>query len=435
MRDEQHVRALLQHAAELADLGPAPVERLVAAGRRRRRRNRILTAATAAVAVAAAVTIPAAIRAGSHAGPVTAPRPARPTETAAGLARGHWTHLPDSPLIGRQLGNYLATWTGRELVVAGFGGEANKVEGATYVPGAGWHSIAAIPDGLGNSIQQIFWAGSDLVVLHQAGPGPTSVAAVYAPERNKWSVIAFPLPTSANGPQLAGTSFGDQIVFAEAVAGRVEAYSYSVPARSWHRLSVPLPGSHKITEVTMTTAGRRLILLSTWNNGPPGVGESGSSGVDVRAMTGGSWRTVTGWPQQVPHICAQPAAGGQIFLAPTTTSTIWPRTYLANADTLTVRAVPPGPPAPAESGFPKLRYVPGLWTGAAVIAFAPDYGMNFGPEIFHDNMAALDPASGRWYRLQSGPPDYAMAWPLSPIWGGDRMYVTNGGALWSFGTT
>jgi hypothetical protein len=45
----------------------------------------------------------------------------------------------------------------------------------------------------------------------------------------------------------------------------------------------------------------------------------------------------------------------------------------------------------------------------------------------------LDLATGRWYRLPSGPPGYYKAWPLAPVWGGDRMYVTNGTVTWTFG--
>jgi hypothetical protein len=60
--EEQRVRGLLTAAAELPDLAPAPVDRLIASGRRRRARTRILAGAAVAVAVAAAVAIPASLR-------------------------------------------------------------------------------------------------------------------------------------------------------------------------------------------------------------------------------------------------------------------------------------------------------------------------------------------------------------------------------------
>jgi hypothetical protein len=440
MTEEQRARDLLTAAAELPDLTPAPVERLIATGRRRRALNRVLTAAAAAVAVAVAVTIPAAIRGGApHRAP--APRTSPPAlTTAAELARYHWMQLPGSPLQGKNLVNFVAAWTGRELVVAGDGGTDDEVEGAAYVPGVGWHTIAAIPDGLGTSIWGFLLVGNDLVVLHRSRPGaagPAFMAAIYVPAANRWSVFAFPLPVTSDAGQLRGASFGDQIVFAEPVAGRVEAYAYSPTAMAGHRLSVPLPRSHKVVAVSMATVGQRVILWSTWKNGrTSGAARSRPAGVDVREMTaGGGWHTATGWPQGLRSVWPQSAAGGQIFLAPNYQP---PATYgvadLVNGDTLAVRAVPAAPLVPRqEGGGRSLRYVPGLWTGAAVIAFAADYGENFGPEIFHDNMAALDPVSGHWYRLQSGPPRYTIVWPLTPIWAGDRMYVTNGAVLWSLG--
>jgi hypothetical protein len=178
-----------------------------------------------------------------------------------------------------------------------------------------------------------------------------------------------------------------------------------------------------------------MVLWSYWDN-ETGVREDSltHSGVDVRALTAGrSWAGVNGWPANLRYILsAQPAVGGQILLTFEQSLPHAPG-YLVNARTLAVRGLPTAPHAPAEPGFGNNRFAPGLWTGAAVIAFAPAFGAENGPEIFYDNMAALDPASGQWYRLPTGPPHQAIPWPLAPVWGGDTMYVTNGTVLWSFG--
>jgi hypothetical protein len=262
------------------------------------------------------------------------------------------------------------------------------------------------------------------------------VAAIYVPAANAWTVTAFPLPsTGTDSNLLAATSLGDQIVFAEVVSGRLETYSYSLSARSWRQLAVSLPTAHKVTQLSMVTAGDRVILWSTWDDSPPaGRGGPGTSGADIRVMTAsGSWHAAS-LPPAVQSYTPVSAAGGRIFLlASLLRGPARNTAYLLNAVSLTASPVEPAPAAPIENGLPADDYVPELWTGAAVLAFAPDYAMNFGPEIFHDYMAALDPAASRWYYLPSGPPGYSVAWPLTPVWAGHEMFVTNGTVLWSFG--
>ncbi len=448
MTEEERVRSLLTAAAELPDLGPAPVERLIASGRRRRVRGRILTAAAAAVAVAAAVTIPAAIRggtapSGSVAQPKVSPGTAPPGVSAAELARGHWAELPDSPLAGDGvLGSYVAAWAGDEFVVTGYGGDPNEIGGAAYVPGAGWHVIAPAPPSHFD-VRDMFWAGDYLIVLRR-GPrvsqgSPAVLAAIYAASTNTWSVTPFPLPTeSAGEPELiAAAQLGNQLVFAEARAGKAAVYSYSLSARSWRPVALSLPAGHKVSRLEMVAVGGRLVLWSSWDDAAAGsLAGAGASGVDVRILgPGGSWRALSGWPAELADFSlAGPAAGGRLLLFSSLDRPTSPA-YLVDGATLAVSALPASPPAPRQDGYGqlKLTYSPTLWTGAAVVAFAPDYALNFGPQIFHDNMVALDPATGRWYRLPAGPPRTSVVWPLAPVWGGDHMYVTNGSATWSFG--
>jgi hypothetical protein len=445
--EEERVRSLLTAAAELPDLGPAPVEQLIASGRRRRVRTRILTATAAAAAVVAAVTIPAVIHGaaappGSEAPRYASPGTVPPGVSAAELAHGHWTRLPASPLANGDLGSYVAAWASHELVVTGYGGGPNKIEGAAYVPGAGWHVIAPAPPSHFD-VRDMFWAGDYLIVLRR-GPrvsqgSPAVLAAIYAAGTNSWSVTPFPLPTgSARDPELiAAAQLGNQLVFAEARAGKAAAYSYSVSARSWRPVALSLPAGHKVSRLEMVAVGGRLVLLSSWDDAAAGsLAASGTSGVDVRILgPGGSWRALPGWPAELADFSvAGPAAGGRLLLVSSLYRLTFPA-YLVDGATLAVGVLPASPSAPRQAGYGqlKLTYSPTLWTGAAVVAFAPDYRMNFGPEIFHDNMVALDPATGRWYRLPSGPPHYDLAWPLPPVWGGDTMYVTNGTVLWSFG--
>lgn len=437
MNDEQHVRTLLRRAAELPDLGPAPVGRLIAAGRRRRSRNRVMAAATAAIAVTAAVTIPIVIGGASRVRPPAGGPAVSQDATGAALAHGHWSQLPTSSLRG-VMGDFLAAWTGKELLVV----NESSLEGAAYVPGARWHQIAAIPDGLGTDNRGVFWTGDGLVVLYRrpaAAPGgPQSVAAIYNPATNTWSVVSFPQATFPGGePELfAVAPLGDQIVFAAIVSGRPEAYSYNVASRSWRRLALSLPARHKVAQLTMLSADDRLVLWSTWNNGPDDkLATAGTSGVDVRAMApGGTWTAVAGWPQDLQYFTFDGPVGGQVLLTFEVPPQSLPHgvAYLMNAGTLALRALPDGPAAPSEPGFGHLVFTPGLWTGSAVLWFSPDYTLNAGPAIFDENMAALDPASGRWYRLRSGPPS-PIVWPLPPVWTGTQMLVTDGTALWSFG--
>ncbi len=427
MSDEQRVRSLLTAAAEVPDLAAAPVERLIAAGRRRRRLNQIAAAAAAAVAVVAAVTIPALFRGAAVPGPA-APRIASPAVTAAELSHGHWSRLQQSPI--REVGDFIAAWTGREILLV----NVNRLEGAAYVPGVGWHRIAAIPDGLGTDMQDAFWTGSDLVVLHR-GPAAAHgaaapVAAIYTPASNTWSVVGFPLPAQSGcEPQsCAVASLGDRIVFAEVVSGRLMAYDYSLSTRSWQRLHVSLPASHRVSQLSMIAADGRLILWSSWNSGPGfSLGKAGTWGVDVRTMNAdGVWRAVAGWPQNLVYFTPQSAANGQILLVSAGGESHLPAAYLVDAATLKLRPVTAAPLIPGATQ---------IWTGAAVVAVGAASSFPY-PHAPNYAVTVLDPSTGRWSRPVTGPPGQSPAlldFPVSVIWAGTQLVVTDGQFVYAFG--
>ena len=429
MTEEQRVRRLLTAAAELPDLVPAPVERLIAVGRRRRRRHRIVAAAATVVAVAAAVTIPAAMRG------TVSPRPVPPQNTtgvtAAELTRGHWKQLPPPPSYIAEGFDTDAFWTGHELLVVVY---VNAFAGAAYTPGQGWHSIARIPNGLGNDMRDVVWTGSRLVVLrrgpHAGHGGPASVAAIYSPASNTWSKVGFPLPTDhlSSNPGLAVASFDDRIVFAEMVSGRLEAASYSTSTGSFRSLQVSLPAAHRVSQLSMIGANGRLILWSSWNNGSLNApARAGTSGVDVRVMNaGGSWYPVTGWPQDLVGYTPQSASGGRILLVSGAFGLPHaPAAYLVDAATLRLRPVPASPLG-SEAGE--------LWTGAAVVAVGSS-GHPAYPAAPNYAVTALDPWRGGWTRPVAGPREQSPAMadsPVSVVWAGNMMVVTNGRFAYAF---
>ena len=76
---------------------------------------------------------------------------------------------------------------------------------------------------------------------------------------------------------------------------RVEAASYDPATGKWQRQDPPLPAAHPALAIAMVAAGR-VIIWSLWGRmqqtGPNSF--AGYSGVDVRALSEGRWRGVTG---------------------------------------------------------------------------------------------------------------------------------------------
>lgn len=451
MNDEQQIRALLARAAELPETVRPQPGPLLARGRRHRR-ARAAGAALAACAVAAvAIAVPLALRGASQPGPPGTPAnpplrmdpivPPATGPTAGQLARYRWSALPPSPLGA--VSDPVLTWTGRELLeIGGIVRRSATTEGAAYDPAAGrWQRIAPVPSSIGISGAVIVWTGTDLFVANgktafcrpSRPPVPCRPAAgLYDPAAGSWSTV--PLPR-----QLAGLTIDsaiwtgqDVIVGATRPLGRGLAVAALDPVtRRWHLITPSVPAGHSAEFAVLAATRNGLYLWLLWDH-VTRHGKSDysiSSGVDVYLSPHGTaWHVIRpGWPQH--ETISQPQYTGRELLFGA--SQIWcgaqcspPSVsypgFFADPATLRRSKVPGGPLAQAEPFY--------LWTGRALIAQSQATITGQHVHITDDDMAAWDPRTHRWFRLQTLPGTPSLA--ALPVWTGRALLaLTATGAL------
>jgi hypothetical protein len=296
-----------------------------------------------------------------------------------------------------------------------------------------WRRIAPAPVPVG-ALAASVWTGSRLFVFGGQLPFKTTLgpaADLYDPASDKWTVTAAaPFGQGLRQPIAVWT--GRQVVVAGVEGSRVEAASYDPATGKWRRQDPPLPAVHPALAIAMVAAGR-VIIWSLWERrqqtGPNSF--TGYAGVDVRALTGGRWRNVTGgWPQQ-QTVPPPVFTGSQILVPP---GQIWCGVcshpfgsqpgLLVYPGTLRITRLPRGP---LDDTGPVM-----VWTTGAALAINADAVID-GPRghVRPGDMAAWDPASGAWRRLPGA------ARPLQddamPAWTGrELLAIATDGTLVSF---
>jgi hypothetical protein len=191
----------------------------------------------------------------------------------------------------------------------------------------------------------------------------------------------------------------------------------------------------------MTGTSGRVLLWAHWSRTQQTSKHRSTSysGIDVLALSpAGRWSSVTGhWPQHT--VIADPVyANGTILIPPGGVwcgvcfppVSVFP-SMLANAATLALTTVPPGPLVTRTNPEPSIW----LWNGSTVLAAnirLPTSSNPAGiPLDWISRLAAFDPPSRSWHILPVPPghPPFA----AKPIWAGRQLLLlTSTGALLSF---
>ena len=446
MTDEQQIRSLLTLAAELPDDIEPPVRPLLDRARRERKLRAVLSLLSVVVIAAAAFALPPIVRALgpaqiSPAGPRVPAGlfPAHPAEpppgpSAAQLARFRWSALPPSPL--GPVSQPVLAWTGHDLLeLSAPQGGVTRNEGAAFNPATRTWRTIQVPNTIGLAGAVGVWTGQQLFVTNGRfppdwAPGVGAPAGLYNPANNHWTFTDMPVELGSS--QLSAAWTGRVIVVAGVSRGRIEAAAYNPATRHWSMISPTLPARHPARYIAMVATASRLILWSFWDRVKVYKhSASDRAGIDVLALSGGTWRDVTGrWPQE-QDVASPIFTGHAILISP---SGIWcgricspPPTfshpgYVVNAVTLHRTAIPIGPLGQADPPF--------TWTGRAVIAIDLDVSGRR-PALREDDMALWDPAADRWRHLPA-PPGYPRL-SSPPVWAGRQfMLLTASGGLLSF---
>ena len=238
--------------------------------------------------------------------------------------------------------------------------------------------------------------------------------------------------------QLTGAWTGRVIAVAGVSRGRIVAAAYNPATRHWSIISPTLSAHHPASEMAMVAIPGRLLIWSLWsrttttsNNDLTRV----TSGIDVLALgPAGHWTNVTAhWPQH--EVVANPAyANGTILIPP---GGVWcgacyppPYVYparLANAATLALTTVPPGPLVTHTNPEPSFW----LWNGrAALAADITDNSDSPFPHPLISKLAAFDPPSRSWHILPAPPGHPPIA--ANSIWAGQELLLLTLNGLLSF---
>jgi hypothetical protein len=210
----------------------------------------------------------------------------------------------------------------------------------------------------------------------------------------------------------------------------VEVASYDPAAGRWRRQDPPLPTAHPAMDLAMIAAAGRVIVWSMWGRmqqtGPNSY--TGYSGIDVLALTGDSWRDLTGgWPQN-QAVPPPVFTGSQILVPP---GQIWCGAcshpfggrpgMLADPNTLRVTLLPRGP---LDDTDPVM-----VWAGDAALAINPSAEIGGPINVRPGDMAVWNPVTRTWRRLPRAPepPEGDAAWT-----GRDLLAIATNGALLSF---
>ena len=449
MADDERIRTLLWAAAAIEDSRPAPVDRLVAVGRRSVHRRRVAVAALAVLATAAVVVVPTVVITNhSHhltaTGPTdpatpspvststvpTSPSPlasmtAYPTTgpgTAASLAHAHWSVLPDAPITGRS--GAASVWTGQLLLV--WGGDTDKGEagdGASYDPAARtWQLLPAAPLGPRSGVASA-WTGSQWFLWGgQRGLTPESDGALYDPATRTWSSLP-PGPLSGRRGATAVWNGSEILVLGgEWGSGRLtsptDSAAYNPATRQW-RLLAPNPAlpAFDVHFVAATATGQHVYVADNWSNSGSGMSGVALSTYDAAADM---WA-----PVAVPgdsHSINQLIWTGRDLLDPP--SQIWcgmcshpgPSGEKGHRLPLGEGAWTAMPHGPLDDFTPFE-----VWTGAALVV-PPVGGSSSGPSgtVSPGDAAAWDATTNRWVTL---PPAPAAARGSMALWTGRELLV------------
>jgi hypothetical protein len=296
------VYVLLDQAAGGA-VGGAPVDAILAAGRRRRHDRRALQVGAAVVAVA--LVVAGALTVAGHTGAATkqpgAPVTVKPVPgpTAQQLAAGRWVKMPAAPV---HLCNPQAVWDGRDLVV--FEGPFNKCPAvaATYDPRANtWTKIAPPPASVGTD-PAAAWGGGRLVLVSPA----TGFAAAWSPVTGRWARLDnLPAPGASSLVWTGRTMIAvtAHVYVALHSNHSPPAQSFELFGNSWKALpALPQPDVGVVYSTgAVVASGTVYVLEGISNNHINAEGDGSYSGsVELLRLVGGHWSDVPvpqGFPQ------------------------------------------------------------------------------------------------------------------------------------------
>lgn len=328
-------------------------------------------------------------------------------------------------------------WTGQMLLE--FGGTVNDVaqsDGAVYDPGQRrWHPMSPSPAPVGTADEAPVWAGSRLFVFggrmppyHVVTSPSCCVGGLYDPSTNRWTLTSrSPLPAMQ---QVVAVWTGRDVVVVGLTGGQdptLRAAAYDPSADRWRLLDPPRIAGHPPEAFTAVATADRVIVWSMWGRvRRTGPGSSvGYSGVDVFALAGGRWTTVTGrWPQH--HTVDRPIftsagilfAPGQIWCgACSHPAPIGEHGYLADPATLTITPLPAGP---LDDLGPWI-----VWTGRTEISLNAGGEMT-GPHVHArpGDIAFFDSVTKSWTRGSRAPAPLDSS--TQPAWDGHRLFALAG---------
>lgn len=359
------------------------------------------------------------------------------------LDRGHWTALPPAPVRPRQ--DATLVWTGQLLLeLGGTVADVAQPDGAVYdETQRRWHLMPPAPAPVGTADEAHVWAAGRLFVFggrtppyHVASSPDCCVGGLYDASANRWSLTSrSPLPAM---PQVVAVWTGHDVIVAGLTEGQnptLRAASYDLTADRWRSLDPPHIAGHIPEALTAVATADRVIVWSMWGRvRRTGPGSSvGYSGVDVFALAGRRWTTVTGdWPQH--HTVDRPTdtragilfAPGQIWCgACSHPAPVGEHGYVADPETLMITPIPAGP---LDDLGPWT-----VWTGRTEISLNAGGEMT-GPHLHArpGDIAFWDSVTDSWTRGPRAPA--VLDSSTQPVWDGHRLLaLASDGRVLAFG--
>jgi hypothetical protein len=254
------VRTLLARTSEVPPAPTSvPVQRVIGKARVRRRRRRAGMVTGVAAAVAVAVALPATVPA-DHADRLNLTVPG----SAAILAAGNWSALPDAPFPEHTPS--AAVWTG-ELLYAWSGTDRRTYRDgahvATYDPATRTWQRLPDPPLAARSDPSMFWTGSQLFVWGGGQfDGPNRYdGALYDPRTRAWRTVAAAPASLRNDSQWQAEWVHGMAVLGDIDGTALAGYD---PARDRWTTLAPVPALYGRgnAEVTVVAAGQELYAIS-----------------------------------------------------------------------------------------------------------------------------------------------------------------------------
>lgn len=442
MSEAELLTVLLRAAAQDVPGGPItpPGPDLVARAHRRFVRRRGALVALAAVA-ALAVAVPIGLAAGAA---KQRPQPASPTPyattgpgTAAALAHGSWTDLPQVPLAERAMA--ASAWTGTEMLIwGGYGGPNGQLsydDGAAYDPvHRNWRRLPPAPMSARSGMAYA-WTGRELLIwgggTSTSTPTTFDDGAAYDPASNSWRKLASsPLDArrDAKAMWVSGRFVvlgGQPAIVIETRRAYFDGASYDPVADRWQTLpSLPSKPDEGDDDMFATAGDSALYVLARWHhNTPLPDGRTSTTGglhffgYDIR---GGSWSRLptpppgTGVEQLVwsGREVLVPAAGSYLYggMGPPQLGLHGNR---YDPDTRRWSAMAHGPADDLRGQS--------IWTGAALLTFNTGTYTSSGSTFsLPGNAAAWDPTSQTWEPLPNA--GWTAMYPAA-VWTGAQLLV------------